>query len=73
MRNRERIAEELEHLRHRRDVLNERIEKLEKVYAETENAEILNLVHSYALSPEELAKLISRLKTRTPGVIDKEE
>lgn len=73
MRNRKRIAEELEHLRHRRDVLDKKIEDLEKAYLETENAEILHLVRTYAVSPEELADIIARSAAKAPGPLNKEE
>ena len=73
MRDRKRIAEELEHLIHRRDALIKRIEDLRKAYTESENAEILDLVRTYSLSPEELKKLIARLADSTPGALEKEE
>ena len=77
MRNRERLAEELDRLKKRRDTLSKKIEELEKIYVETENAEILGLVRSYSLTPEELAKLMAHLGKKTPGrledMIDKKE
>lgn len=73
MTKRERIAEELHNLRRRRDALNKRIEELEKKYEETENAEILGLVRSYDLTPEELAKLMARLASHAPGRVDRED
>ena len=73
MTKRERIAEELGNLRRRRDALNKRIEELEKKYEETENAEILGLVRSYDLTPEELAKLMARLAQHAPGRPDRED
>ena len=73
MTKRERIAEELKNLTRRRDALNKRIEELEKTYQETENAEILGLVRSYDLTPEELAKLMARLASHAPGRLDMEE
>jgi hypothetical protein len=72
MRNREKIAEELASARARRDRLDAKIEALEKEYIETENAEILGVVHSFDLTPEELADLMSRLRNKAPGP-DKEE
>ena len=72
MRNREKIAEELASARARRDRLDAKIEALEKEYIETENAEILGVVHSFDLAPEELADLMSRLRKNAPGP-DKEE
>ena len=72
MRNREKIAEELASARARRDRLDAKIEALEKEYIETENAEILGVVHSFDLTPEELADLMSRLRKKAPGP-DKEE
>ena len=72
MRNREKIAEELASARARRDRLDAKIEALEKEYIETENAEILGVVHSFDLTPEELADLMSRLRNKVPGP-DKEE
>jgi len=72
MRNREKIAEELASARARRDRLDAKIEALEKEYIETENAEILGVVHSFDLTPEELADLMSRLRKNAPGP-DKEE
>ncbi len=73
MTKRERVAEELAHLRTRRDALNKRIEELEKSYLESENAEILGLVRSYSLTPEELAKLMKHLAGHAPGQDVKEE
>jgi archaellum component FlaC len=58
MRNRERIAEELARARARRERLDRKIEDLEKEYTETENAEILGLVHSYDFTPEQLAEFM---------------
>ena len=72
MRNREKIAEELASARARRDRLDAKIEALEKEYIETENAEILGVVHSFDLTPEGLADLMSRLRNKAPGP-DKEE
>ena len=72
MRNREKIAEELASARARRDRLDAKIEALEKEYIETENAEILGVVHSFDLTPEELADLMSRLRNKALGP-DKEE
>ena len=66
MGRRDRLKEELAHAKERRAILDKKIEALEKSLTETENAEILGLVRSYDLTPEELAKLMSRLaKTGT--------
>jgi hypothetical protein len=73
MRNRERIAEELARARARRERLDRKIEDLEKEYTETENAEILGLVHSYDFTPEQLAEFMAGLHKKGPVSSSKEE
>ena len=67
MGKRERLAEELARAKERRAVLDRKIEALSKSLTETENAEILGVVRSYDLSPEELEELISQMTKGDKG------
>ena len=73
MGKRAKIAEELNRARHRRAALDKRIKELEEAFTQTENTEILGIVHAYNLTPEELEKLMARLAKNAPGHPEKEE
>ena len=73
MGKREKLAEELARARKRREALDKKIKELEENLTQTENTEILGIVHSYDLTPEELEKLMARLAKNAPGHPEKEE
>ena len=54
------IGEDLERARAKRDEIEAQIKNLERRYREAENVTIHNLVHSANMTPEELAELIRK-------------
>lgn len=54
------IGEDLERARVKRDEIDAQIKSLERRYREAENVTIHNLVHSANMTPEELAELIRK-------------
>ena len=62
----ERLSNELERAKTKRDRLDMKIKELEAKYLEQENTEIHAMVREAKLSPEMLAELIRRSKTALP-------
>ncbi len=67
------LRDELEKARKKRDDWEARVKDLERRYKEAENTCIHDLVHAANLTPEQLAELIRSAKTSipmTPGSFD---
>lgn len=73
MMKKEKITAEIDKAVAKRDELNAKIEDLEEKYRQAEDAEILELVHAAALTPEGLAQVMANAKNRAQGKKAKEE
>ena len=60
----DKLRDALEKARARRDVAEEKVQRLEEKLKEEENLQIVNNVSSYHLSPEQLAQFLQLVKTR---------
>ena len=62
-----RLKEELEKARKRREEWEAKVKDLERRYREAENTCIHDMVHQANLTPEQLAQLIRMSRTMLPG------
>lgn len=65
-----RLREELENARSKRDHWEAKVKDLERRYKEAENTCIHELVHAANLTPEKLAELIRSMQTSLPQTIN---
>ncbi len=63
-----RLKEELEAARKKRDSLDAKVKDLERRFKEAENTYIHDIVHAANLTPEQLAELIRRAAAGIPQV-----
>lgn len=61
-----RLQQELEKARKKRDDWDGRVKELERKYREAENTFIHDMVHAASLTPEQLAELIKRASVSLP-------
>ena len=69
----EKLESELERARHRRSDLDQRIKDLEDKILECRHQEIIGLVESASLTPQQLAEVIQNAKAGKLGVIPGKE
>ena len=67
----EKLREELDQAIHRRDALNEKIDRLQKKITELENTDIIGIVREKGLSVEQLTEMMEILKKNPAAPVPK--